>query len=171
MTTTFEYNLKYIEDSIRYLVSETARAFRYWCSRRIRENEFVDAYKNGNVETVSRYLEQNDDSDLSKALLYVCENGDKIMVNLFIDNGANNLDEALNIACGKGNVDIAELLVKKGAKSLDEGLKTACQKNRYSTAELMVQKGANPRVGIRNATSQNILKMLYRNLQNTENKC
>jgi len=71
-------------------------------------------------------------------------------------------EAGLLLASGGGNISVTEYLIKKGAVNLDEALAEACKKNRYSIADLLVRKGASTTVGLRYATSLNIIRMLYR---------
>jgi transcriptional regulator of NAD metabolism len=59
--------------------------------------------------------------------------------------------------------------ISKGANNLDECLKVACEKDYYQIAELLVEKGANPLSGIRYSKSLNIIRMLYRHRQKSDN--
>lgn len=101
-------------------------------------------------------------------LLAVLANDLKKIKDIYNYENQLPLEEGLIYASQKGYTEIVQFLADNGASNLDDGLKESCLSNFSGTAELLVQKGANPRVGLRNSSSPNITRMLYRYLQNTE---
>ena len=81
------------------------------------------------------------------------------------------LRAGMKIASSEGNTHVVELLVQHPymrVEDFTECLVIACKNTRYGVAEVMAKKGANLLEGIRNCTSQNILRMLNRQRNGVE---
>ena len=90
------------------------------------------------------------------------------MCRLFIESGCEKVNEFLLLACEKNDVSAVMYSLGEGPTNLDDALVIACKKNSLTISEMLVQNGANVTVGLRNAKSPNITKMLYRYEQNSE---
>ena len=85
-----------------------------------------------------------------------------------IDYTETILNKGLIEAVRLRNEGVAKYLIENGANNLDECLKISCQTNNLSISEMLVQKGARTVIGLRYATSRNIIDMLYRYEQKSE---
>ena len=107
--------------------------------------------------------------------LDACAKGDidkiKKMKSIDLNNGTKciNLNNGLTEAVRAGQTTTVVYLIKVGASNLDENLKFACINNNYSMVETLIQNGAKIVIGLRFAKSANIIKMLHRYEQNSEN--
>ena len=63
----------------------------------------------------------------NNALLEACEIGNKEIVELMIEKGADDWNYGLRSACFGGNKEIVELMIEKGANDWNWGLIGACQ--------------------------------------------
>ncbi len=83
------------------------------------------------------------------SLLTSCQNGNILLVNFFIEKGANHRyseDKPLGIAAANGHLDIVKFLVDKGAniKSRNNyALRFAVQNGHYDVIRFLVKQGAN----------------------------
>lgn len=128
------YYIEYIQTTIIYLLWEGYNYTRSFC-KQDNYKQYLSACELGDVKTVQELTKKHDDYDKNEGLM---------------------------LASVNGHVNVVEYLIENGATNLDEALKLACKENRYTTSELLVKKGANISVGIKNATSMNIIRMLYR---------
>lgn len=161
-----EQNLSYIFHSINYLAIEVYVFVRSWC-KNLGANYETDSDSDSEPESVP---------ELNLVIIwedfYVksCKEGTLYDVKGAFEHG-NNLDPNIGLcyACEFGNTNVAEWLInEKKANTLDQCLEVACKNNRLECAELLVKKGANIKVGLRNSSSLNIIRMLYRYKQKTE---
>ena len=60
------------------------------------------------------------------ALYEACKIGNKEIVEMMIEKGADNWNQGLYGACEGGNKEIIEMMIEKGANNLNEGLEIAC---------------------------------------------
>ena len=61
------------------------------------------------------------------ALYEACKIGNKEIVEMMIEKGANDWNYALIGACKGGNKEIVELMIEKGANDWNWGLEYACK--------------------------------------------
>ncbi len=66
------------------------------------------------------------DIDLNICLYYACEFGDNYIINIFINNGANNWNYALLGACKGNHINIAENMINKGADNIKDVFLNSC---------------------------------------------
>lgn len=109
------------------------------------------ACEGGHVNLVNLAIE-NGANDLEGGLLYSCVGGHVNTVNLMIEKGANNWNSVLFYACQSGNMDIVNIIIKNGGNVWDSGLYGACQSGNIDIIKLMFEKGAkNMPIGLRGA--------------------
>jgi ankyrin repeat protein len=117
-----------------------------------------EATATGNIEAVKQHLSAGADADVKGGwmggtpLHYAAENGQKEMVELLIDKGADvnlktDFDQTpLHLAAENGQKEMVELLIAKGANvNAHDGLSTpfdiAVESNKTQTADLIRKKG------------------------------
>ena len=110
---------------------------------------------------ISRYTYKN-----SISVLDLCKSGD---LNELRTRAGYDLNKALLVAVEYNNREIVDYLIGEGANNLDEALRQACLNNFYDITELLVKKGATIVIGLRVAKSPNIIRMLYRYEQRSDN--
>ena len=124
-------------------------------------NNFIKLFNMIKRYGISRYAYRN-----SISVLDLCKSGD---LNELKTRSGYDLNKGLIVAVEYNNREIVEYLINEGANNLDEGLRQACHNNFYDISELLVKKGANIVVGLRVAKSPNIIRMLYRYEQRSDN--
>ena len=72
-----------------------------------------------------------------------CFGGNKEIVELMIEKGANDWNKALRNACKGGKKEIVELMIEKGANDWNWGLRGACEGGNKEIAKIMKHKGGN----------------------------
>ena len=106
------------------------------CRKKIIEQEYVNACKNGLINIMKLYLQENPRRDVNPDLLLCTEYGQKDAIDYLItEQEAILLDPAVKIASEKGYLQLVDLLLKKGA---------------------------NPVVAMRYAKSNNIISLIHR---------
>ena len=79
------------------------------------------------------------------ALLEACKIGNKEIIEMMFEKGANNWNEGLIGACEGGNKEIIEMIIEKGGRmDWDEGneaLKRACKGGNKEIVEMIIEKG------------------------------
>ena len=109
-----------------------------------------------------------------KNFVLCCEQGDIKSVRE-ISASSEQLSQGMNAAIDKGQQNIVECLIQKGYTPTQDNLATACKNNRCEIAEMIIAAGRklSPPMpitaGLRAATSNNIIRMLYRYEQGSEN--
>lgn len=109
---------------------------RLCCCKRQNIKKYIDACRIGNIPYIKNYISDFPDTDIQLGLVCAVHNGQMELVEYLLPK----TDMDLNL--------------------LDECLKIASTKNYSRLCELLVQKGADPRIGIRNTTSTNIINLL-----------
>lgn len=131
--------------------------------------------------TTTVVQQQHFDSDL---LHYACYRGDTKTIEKIYASFPDDVKQCLNTAYSTALYNrheaTCQLLLRYASTDgktadrklfdVDQALQKACDWNSLPIAELLVQYGASTTVGLRHARSPNIIKMLYRYEQNTENK-
>jgi hypothetical protein len=161
------------------------------------EPVFLEACQKGDLELVQRYLRKKGLTSVNKGLIVAVAYHANTVARYLLARGANNIEQAMEASIKAFNQDMIRHIRKDVSeidryvtymcennmvnsltvfleepcdiKILNRGLKMACEKCYYSLAELLVQKGASTSIGIKYATSGNILKMCYRHEQKSEN--
>lgn len=101
--------------------------------------------------------------------LEYCKNGDLEKIEVLLSNSENFcVNTGLKQAVLYNKQYVCDFLLKKEPTNLDECLKISCENNNYVISEMLLKKGANTVVGLRYATSSNIIKMIYRFEQGIE---
>ena len=101
-----------------------------------------EACKIGNKEIVELMIEKGA-NDWNKGLYGACEGGNKEIIELMIEKGADDWNYGLIGACRGGYKEIVGLMIEKGADNLNEGLQIACIGGYKEIAKIMKQKGGN----------------------------
>ncbi len=111
-----------------------------------------DICKNGNVNEVLKAIEDNKNNyssqnslerNMNAGLNGACYGGNKEIVELLLDKGANDFNKGLAHACYGGHKEIVELMLDKGATNFNWGLINSCLAGHKEIAELMIDKGGN----------------------------
>ena len=105
-------------------------------------NALYEACKIGNKEIVELMIEKGA-NNWNYGLFGACFGGNKETIDLMIEKGANNWNYALYWACFGGNKEIVELMIEKGADNWNYGLRTACEGGNKEIAKIMKHKGGN----------------------------
>ena len=105
-------------------------------------NALYEACKIGNKEIVEMMIEKGA-NDWNRGLEFACKGGNKEIVEMVIEKGADDWNWGLCCACEVGNKEIVEIMIEKGADNLNEGLRSACEVGNKEIVELMIEKGAN----------------------------
>lgn len=109
-----------------------------------------------------------------KNFVLCCEQGDIKSVRE-LPATPEQLSQGMSAAIDKGQQNIVECLIQKGYTPTQDNLATACKNNRCEIAEMIIAAGRklSPPMpitaGLRVATSNNIIRMLYRYEQGSEN--
>ena len=106
------------------------------------ETQKRERSKNENLqkEPLASHIKRGEWDD---ALEEACKIGNKEIVELMIEKGADNWNRGLYGACKGGNKENVELMIEKGANCWNEGLCGACERGNKEIVEMMIEKGAN----------------------------
>ena len=63
--------------------------------------------------------------------MVLVKGGNKEIVEMMIEKGADDWNEGLIIACYEGNKEIVELMIEKGADNWNRGLRYACERGNF----------------------------------------
>ncbi len=103
---------------------------------------FANVCRKGQKLFMNRIISSYNFDDWNVGLASACEGGQKEIVELMIEKGANNFDRGLYNACVGGHKEIIELMISKGANDFNRGLNGACYGGNKEIIELMISKGA-----------------------------
>ena len=129
--------------------------------KRLEETQKRERRKNEDLqkEPLASHIKRGEWND---ALLEACKIGNKEIVELMIEKGADNWNYGLFGACEGGNKEIVELIIGKGANNWNCGLKGACEGGNKEIIELMIEKGAEDwDWGLQGASSVSIRYLLW----------
>lgn len=71
-------------------------------------------------------------------LYYSCKYGNKRLVALTIDKGAENFNAGFYASCKHGQIETAQMMIDKGVNSLTEGLYIACKREHIKIVKLIL---------------------------------
>ncbi len=100
----------------------------------------------GNKRKVLEILKTNTDiGELNNGLAGACQGGQKKIIELMIEHGANDWTRGMTSACFLGNKEIINLMLEKGNKLYDVNcvLLSACYYGQLDVAKIMVKQGGN----------------------------
>jgi hypothetical protein len=109
------------------------------------------------------------DSDMLEALNGACFGGQKELVLLMIQWGANNWDRGFANACLGGQREMALLMIQRGAHDWSRGLESACYGGHRELVDLVIQKAGSQWIdwndGLAGACKGNQQELVYLMIQ------
>jgi len=104
--------------------------------------DFLDVCEKGYINLVNWMIKEGFDGSKSFwdwGLRCACEGGHREIVDLMIEEGADDWNWGLEAACLAGHYNLVELMIEKGANDWDRGLAWAREGGHPEIVDLMTQ--------------------------------
>ena len=113
-----------------------------YCISKIEEEHGISYYSVDGYNP-KEHCNQNKQRIINSIMLKAAKGGQKDIINLMIEKGADVFDRAMAYAAKGGYKDIVNLMIEKGATGFNRAMRFAAYGGYKDIVNLMIKKGAN----------------------------